>query len=288
MWTIWTKPGPKVEACSWPRCNRLHFVRLHSCTDLHLHISTLPGAHRCPTPHSNTSRGQENSLIRSVNPQHSRTSGLRIKLLHLSWRLACCFGAFVCDCRYPSAFVFSKCLFNVFVFGQEAKQYWQRANRPCAIQFTLKSLWDSSHDVKSDYTACVWKANPWKCVFPCCSSLTNTNSPLSCTAYMNIFAVWTDDCADLPQGMYIKSTYDGLHVITGTTEGVSVNLFEFPYVDVCLTAYSCLMFRAVVWFADEEQQLMVTFLCLSISPSLTAVRKSMLGMKSFRSIIRQW
>lgn len=24
-----------------------------------------------------------------------------------------------------------------------------------------------------------------------------------------------------PQGMYIKSTYDGLHVITGTTEGVS-------------------------------------------------------------------
>lgn len=23
------------------------------------------------------------------------------------------------------------------------------------------------------------------------------------------------------QGMYIKSTYDGLHVITGTTEGVS-------------------------------------------------------------------
>lgn len=98
----------------------------------------------------------------------------------------------------------------------------------------------------------------------------------------------TDDCAGLPQGMYIKSTYDGLHVITGTTEGVSVNLFELPYVDVCLTAYSCLMFHAVVWFADEEQQLMVTFLCLSISPSLTAVRKSTPEMKSFRSIIRQW
>lgn len=25
-----------------------------------------------------------------------------------------------------------------------------------------------------------------------------------------------------PQGIYIKSTYDGLHVITGTTENVSV------------------------------------------------------------------
>ena len=28
------------------------------------------------------------------------------------------------------------------------------------------------------------------------------------------------------QGMYIKSTYDGLHVITGTTENVSFQLLE--------------------------------------------------------------
>lgn len=41
-----------------------------------------------------------------------------------------------------------------------------------------------------------------------------------------------------PQGMYIKSTYDGLHVITGTTEGVSSSLFVVTYVDVCLTAHS--------------------------------------------------
>lgn len=31
------------------------------------------------------------------------------------------------------------------------------------------------------------------------------------------------------QGMYIKSTYDGLHVITGTTEGVSFNCWSWRY-----------------------------------------------------------
>lgn len=30
-------------------------------------------------------------------------------------------------------------------------------------------------------------------------------------------------CSFVHQGMYIKSTYDGLHVITGTTEGVRVS-----------------------------------------------------------------
>lgn len=34
----------------------------------------------------------------------------------------------------------------------------------------------------------------------------------------------------LPQGMYIKSTYDGLHVITGTTEGVSALPFVLLFV----------------------------------------------------------
>lgn len=64
--------------------------------------------------------------------------------------------------------------------------------------------------------------------------------------------------------MYIKSTYDGLHVITGTTEGVSVNLSELPYVDAVLTAYSCVIFRAVVsHWAVWWHQLMGTFLCLS-------------------------
>jgi len=29
----------------------------------------------------------------------------------------------------------------------------------------------------------------------------------------------------LTQGMYIKSTYDGLHVITGTTEHVSMTIY---------------------------------------------------------------
>lgn len=42
------------------------------------------GHSECPTPHSNTSRRHENSLIRSVKPQHSRTSGLKIKLLRPS------------------------------------------------------------------------------------------------------------------------------------------------------------------------------------------------------------
>lgn len=286
MWTIWTKLRLKAEACLWPRCNRLYFVRLHSCADLHLHISTLPGAHRCPTPHSNTSRGQENSLIRSVNPQHSRTSGPRIKLLHLSWRMACCFGAFVCDCRYPSAFVFSKCLFNVFVFGQETEQNWQRTNRPCAIQFTLKSLWDSSHDVKSDYTACVWKVNPWKCVFPCCSSLTNTNSPLSCTAYMNIYGVhWRLCCPPTGHVYQINIWWFACHHWDDWRRKCKP-----LWAPLCRCLSRCIFLSnvPVVWFADEEQQLMVTFLCLSISPSLTAVRKSMLEMKSFRSIIRQW
>ncbi len=39
---------------------------------------------------------------------------------------------------------------------------------------------------------------------------------------------------------------------------------------------------------EMEQQLMTLPLCLSISLWLTAVRKSMLEMKSFRSIIRRW
>lgn len=34
------------------------------------------------------------------------------------------------------------------------------------------------------------------------------------------------------QGMYIKSTYDGLHVITGTTEGVRSRLSEFTWIVV--------------------------------------------------------
>lgn len=43
--------------------------------------------------------------------------------------------------------------------------------------------------------------------------------------------------AVFPQGMYIKSTYDGLHVITGTTEGVSTSVFVFTFVDLCLAAH---------------------------------------------------
>lgn len=46
-----------------------------------------------------------------------------------------------------------------------------------------------------------------------------------------LIEMYTDCCVNLPQGMYIKSTYDGLHVITGTTEGVSVNLLVLPHVD---------------------------------------------------------
>lgn len=38
--------------------------------------------------------------------------------------------------------------------------------------------------------------------------------------------------------MYIKSTYDGLHVITGTTEGVSTSLFVFTCAGLCLNAPS--------------------------------------------------
>lgn len=56
----------------------------------------------------------------------------------------------------------------------------------------------------------------------------------------------TDCCVTFPQGMYIKSTYDGLHVITGTTEGVSVNLLVLPHVDgFFITAYSCLIIQGV-------------------------------------------
>lgn len=49
--------------------------------------------------------------------------------------------------------------------------------------------------------------------------------------YIHDVLMETDCCVTLPQGMYIKSTYDGLHVITGTTEGVSVNLLVLPHVD---------------------------------------------------------
>lgn len=77
--------GSKKSMYLWPQRNRLHFVRLHSCPDLHSNTSMLPGGHsECPTPHSNTSRRHENSLIRSVKPQHSRTSSLKIKLLRPS------------------------------------------------------------------------------------------------------------------------------------------------------------------------------------------------------------
>lgn len=85
----------------------------------------------------------------------------------------------------------------------------------------------------------VWKAKPWNHVIHCYSSLTKTNFPLRRTTYMNSW--YADYCVHLPQGMYIKSTYDGLHVITGTTEGVSVNLFVF-----FISAYSCLLFQGVV------------------------------------------
>lgn len=65
--------------------------------------------------------------------------------------------------------------------------------------------------------------------------------------------IYTDYCVDLLQGMYIKSTYDGLHVITGTTEGVSVNLSELPYLDVCLhilsnIARSCVTCSVIYWW----------------------------------------
>lgn len=43
----------------------------------------------------------------------------------------------------------------------------------------------------------------------------------------------------LPQGMYIKSTYDGLHVITGTTEGVSRH---FHYCNININTI-CDMFK---------------------------------------------
>lgn len=56
-----------------------------------------------------------------------------------------------------------------------------------------------------------------------------------------------------PQGMYIKSTYDGLHVITGTTEGVSVNVFVLSHVDgFFIAAYSCLIFQGVVSHSAVE------------------------------------
>lgn len=44
--------------------------------------------------------------------------------------------------------------------------------------------------------------------------------------------------AIFPQGMYIKSTYDGLHVITGTTEGVSANVFLLTFAEFHLTVRS--------------------------------------------------
>lgn len=107
--------------------------------------------------------------------------------------------------------------------------------------------------------------------------------PLKC----NISAVFL-------QGMYIKSTYDGLHVITGTTEGVSTSLFVCAYVPHC--SFICSVICRVRWLyhsklchgSEIEQQVMTRPLCLPISPWLTAVRKSMLEMKSFRSIIKQW
>lgn len=79
--------------------------------------------------------------------------------------------------------------------------------------------------------------------------------------------------------MYIKSTYDGLHVITGTTEGVSANVLLLTFADFHLTV--CLLLVS-------ELHLMTLLLCFAISRWLTAARKSMLEMKSFRSIIRQW
>lgn len=65
-----------------------------------------------------------------------------------------------------------------------------------------------------------------------------------------IFSVCTDAdvnvCYMFPQGMYIKSTYDGLHVITGTTEGVSADLFVFIYLDVCTTAHALVILHVAI------------------------------------------
>lgn len=144
--------------------------------------------------------------------------------------------------------------FKHVCFWEETKQYWQKTNQPCAIQFTFKSL-GGSLDVRSDYTVCVWKVNPWKRVFHCCSSLTITKSLLSCMTYMKTdHYIYTLTIVSTSlQGMYIKSTYDGLHVITGTTEGVSVNLFELLYLDVCLHILSnipcsCVTRSVIYWW----------------------------------------
>lgn len=83
------------------------------------------------------------------------------------------------------------------------------------------------------------------------------------------------------QGMYIKSTYDGLHVITGTTENVSFWLSHsecwcptdwnesVPYPDFVST---------VLFFSN--------FCLCSLQP--TSVRRSMQGMKWFKSTTRLW
>lgn len=76
----------------------------------------------------------------------------------------------------------------------------------------------------------------------------------------------------LHQGMYIKSTYDGLHVITGTTEGVSGVFFSssdpggrcllpgFPWDDAGLSPPNSFIaaVKFVVLLVDTDTKISIT------------------------------
>lgn len=152
------------------------------------------GHNKSPTPTQKLAGGHGSSLIRSVQPEHnSGPSGLKINLLHSSWRLACCFGVSVWLCEYMcthAQLCVNVCLgvclyvcvfvvhfrpllvealnFSLFPFFATDTQYLQINNPPCLIQSAWFSIWvglTSWHKVCADkvhknYTSMIFKDLP--------------------------------------------------------------------------------------------------------------------------------
>lgn len=103
------------------------------------------------------------------------------------------------------------------------------------------------------------------------------------------------------QGMYIKSTYDGLHVITGTTEGVRIfqlYIQLYKHVHFLLNKYhnvwslmffcSCMDILLDFFVFYNSSFISHPSLFCTFSPQLTAVRRFMRGMRSSRSTTKLW
>lgn len=134
---------------------------------------------------------------------------------------------------------------------------------------------------------------------------------------MHILKHWVLQMCWIFQGIYIKSTYDGLHVITGTTENVSLLELKVPKVMSRISSLLCVTLpehqvvsqveshlkkllywwnntsdvSGMRWFQfsftlpsnESKDTVILLFSLLQIKP-----RGFMLEMKLFRSTNRQW